>query len=382
MRHWICFLAGALLLVLLAACGSASTPVRPVAVISISPTVVDVSPTVTSTAVPTRPQPTATPGWVVTPAAAQDEYAFEMNRKLGRGINLGNALEAPQEGEWGVVLQPEYFKTIKAAGFDSVRIPVRWMAHAGDSAPYTIDPVFLARVDWAVQQAVENGLVTVVNIHFFDPPEADPRMQKDRYLAIWTQIAEHFKDAPETVFFELLNEPNGALTQYWNEFAADAIQVVRKSNPDRILVVGSGSWNDIPGLFNLQLPDNDRRIIVTAHYYSPMQFTHQGADWVKGSDAWMGTVWKGNKEDQEAVIRDFNIASNWSRMNSRPIFLGEFGAYSKADMESRVRWTTFVASQADARGWSRAYWEFCAGFGAYDKDAGAWREPLLKALMP
>src|SRR5262249_17539398 len=82
--------------------------------------------------------------------AAPPADAQAANKKLGRGINLGNALEAPKEGDWGVTLKAEYFRAIKAAGFDTVRLPVNWAAHAGAEAPYTIDPAFAARVDWAV----------------------------------------------------------------------------------------------------------------------------------------------------------------------------------------------------------------------------------------
>src|SRR5437588_3517226 len=80
------------------------------------------------------------------------------NAKLGRGINLGNALEAPQEGAWGVRLKAEYFAAIKKAGFATVRLPVKWSAHAQNEAPYAIDPKFAERVDWAVDQALANGL--------------------------------------------------------------------------------------------------------------------------------------------------------------------------------------------------------------------------------
>jgi len=85
--------------------------------------------------------------------------------KLGRGINLGNALEAPKEGEWGVQLKAEYFPAIKKAGFATVRLPVRWSAHAQKEAPYTIDAKFAERVDWAVDQALANGLNIIVNVH-------------------------------------------------------------------------------------------------------------------------------------------------------------------------------------------------------------------------
>jgi endoglucanase len=63
------------------------------------------------------------------------------------------------------------------------------------------------------------------------------------------------------------------------------------------------------------------------------------------------------------------------------VFLGEFGAFSAADMESRSRWTRFITREAEKQGFSWAYWEFCSGFGAYDPQADAWREPLKAALL-
>ncbi|HKD37098.1 MAG TPA: hypothetical protein VKB78_09865, partial [Pirellulales bacterium] len=73
------------------------------------------------------------------PEIAADPFFKTMTARFGRGINLGNALEAPHEGDWGVTLKESYFEAIASAGFDSVRIPVRWSAHAAESQPYTID---------------------------------------------------------------------------------------------------------------------------------------------------------------------------------------------------------------------------------------------------
>ena len=75
-----------------------------------------------------------------------EKDAFYFNRLLGRGINMGNALEAPREGEWGVTLRDEYFQRIKEAGFHSVRIPIRWSAHAKPAVPFTIDDALLQGV--------------------------------------------------------------------------------------------------------------------------------------------------------------------------------------------------------------------------------------------
>src|SRR5664279_4278660 len=91
--------------------------------------------------------------------------SFSVNKMLGRGINLGNMLDAPSEGEWGVTIDSAYFPLIKSSGFTSVRIPVRWStaARMDTVAPYTIRPAFIARVKWAIDQALKNGLAVVVN---------------------------------------------------------------------------------------------------------------------------------------------------------------------------------------------------------------------------
>lgn len=110
----------------------------------------------------------------VAQAGAPKESIDAANRRLGRGINLGNALEAPKEGEWGVTLKAEYFRAIKEAGFDSVRLPVRWPAHAAKEAPYTIDPAFAERIDWCVDQALQQRLNIIVNVHHYDEANTDP----------------------------------------------------------------------------------------------------------------------------------------------------------------------------------------------------------------
>jgi endoglucanase len=124
-----------------------------------------------------------------------------------RGINLGDALDAPSEGAWGVVLKPEHFAMAKAAGLDHVRLPVRFSAHAGDSAPFKIDEDFFKRVDWAIQQATANGLSIIVDLHHYEELMKKPSENADRLVGMWVQIAARYKDQPATVAFELINEP-------------------------------------------------------------------------------------------------------------------------------------------------------------------------------
>src|SRR5215469_18647927 len=127
-------------------------------------------------------------------AFAQDDAAFRYNRLLGRGINLGNALDAPHEGAWGVTLKADYFRLIRKAGFNSVRIPIRWSTHASTAAPYDIETDFFQRVDWAIGQALSRNLAAVINIHHYEEMNQDPIQNRPRLVELWKQIALRYRN--------------------------------------------------------------------------------------------------------------------------------------------------------------------------------------------
>ncbi len=302
---------------------------------------------------------------------------------LHRGMNLANMLEAPNEGDWGLTVQPEYLSLIKHAGFDFVRIPIRWSGHAGATAPYTIDPAFLKRVDQVVGWALDNNLAVILDFHNYGEIMSNPPANRDRFLGIWKQIAEHYRNYPPQVMFELLNEPNDWLNAAtWNDYARDALQVIRVTNPKRVVIIDSPESSYYAWINTLEVP-HDLHVMVTFHYYNPFRFTHQGADWVGvDTSSWLGTQWLGTDAEKAAIERDFDVVSAWAQRQHVRILLGEFGAYSKADMPSRIRWTSFVAQTAERHGFPWAYWEFAAGFGVYDPVAKTWRLDLLQALIP
>ena len=172
--------------------------------------------------------------FAVAMAAAQDDPpppdAFALCRSIGRGINLGNGLEAPRE-HWGYRIDDEHFELIKKAGFDSVRIPIRWSGASGQRAPYTIEPAFFAHVDHILDQAAKNNLTAIINVHHYDELYPDPDTHLPRLKAIWEQIAKHYADRPATVLFELLNEPNAKLDDVrWNAAIAELLPIVREQS--------------------------------------------------------------------------------------------------------------------------------------------------------
>ena len=303
------------------------------------------------------------------------------HKALGRCMNLGNALDAPKEGEWGVVLQESYFSHVKELGFESVRIPIRWSTHTIDTAPWTIDESFFKRVEWAVDQALKNNLRTLINIHHYEELMSDFANHKPKFLSLWKQISKRFSSYGPELYFELCNEPSGQLTAAaWNDLTKETVALIRKTNPNRTLIIGPVDWNSVKSIRYLKMPE-DSNLIATVHYYEPIPFTHQGAMWVTGSDMWKGIRWRASDGDTSIIIRNFDMVDKWSIKNNIPVFLGEFGALDTADTISRVLYTSFVAKQAKHRGWSYAYWKYNNNYGIYDDSTDVTRDFLVNALL-
>jgi endoglucanase len=320
------------------------------------------------------------------------DAAFSAARSLGRGISLGNMLEAPHEGQWGVRLKPDLFALVKEAGFDTVRLPVRWSNHAEPSRPYRIDEGFFQRVDFAIAEALRQDLNIVVNMHHYRQLDGDPLQEgesavensvlQERFVAMWAQIARRYRShATDKLFFELYNEPHGRLNpEAWNALLRKALQAVREANPERFVVIGPAEYYRVGGLPTLSLPSADRRIVVAIALYEPYGFTHQGAPWVDGSSAWLGTRCCTSEQRRE-VRQALDAAVAWARQHSRPVWIGEFGSHEKADYGSRVTYTRIVRQEIEARGMSWAYWQLTSNFGIFRLDRGTWHTELKDALL-
>ncbi|GGP54576.1 glycoside hydrolase family 5 protein [Shewanella saliphila] len=325
--------------------------------------------------------------------------------RLGRGINVGNYLEAPYEGNWtgGRLLVEEDFKRIAKAGFKNVRIPIRWSAHAEKSSPYTINAAFMNRVKDVVNWANNAGLKAIINVHHYTEliraSERNKAHHISRLNVIWQQINQHFplsEYSRADVVFELLNEPNGSIHYNdWNHIVENLLTVIwgdmtkqlSDSKQQRIVMVGTADWNIPEMLTKLVLPSyaNKNNTIITIHNYKPFHFTHQGAKWVRDSRKWIGTTWLGTENDQVPLIKMFDNIARWNAKPERnfEIFLGEFGVYSRyVDPLQQKAWTAFIAREAEKRNISWAYWEYSSSFGAYDNNTQKWRPQLIEALIP
>ncbi|MGD0674181.1 MAG: glycoside hydrolase family 5 protein [Polyangiaceae bacterium] len=334
---------------------------------------------------------------------------------LMRGLNLGDALEAPTEGAWGVVLSAADFVAVAHAGFDHVRLPVRFNGHAAPTPPYPIDPLFLQRVDWAIDQALANGLAIVVDFHGYEELMGDPEAHRARFLAIWRQIAERCRSRPAGLAFELLNEPNGALTaDTWNGILSDALRIVRATNPSRTVVIEGVFWASAKNLRDtLVVPDDDPNIVGSFHMYQPILFTHQGAEWMGREYQTHGVVFPGppttpivpvesaiavdwvrhwfaryneepagrNPSGPQAITEQLDMARIWADRHHLPVYMGEFGADDIGDPRSRAVWTKTTRVEAERRGFGWAYWDDGGRFQALDRKTHEWVAYLKAALL-
>jgi endoglucanase len=284
---------------------------------------------------------------------------------MARCMNLGNALEAPHEGDWGYTIAEGDFATIRAAGFDSVRIPVAFSAHAAQSAPYTLDPAFMDRVDQVIGWSLNAGLVTVIDLHGYTVYAADPDGTIDRLDGIWAQVAARYRAAPPALMFELLNEPGaGVAPDRLARDTARLIATIRKTNPDRTIIWGANGKYDDRAL-TATTPPKDRHLIATFHYYDPFGFTSQD---VPGLNAGPRRVGWGSKADHQVLHHDFRAVAAWAKRHKTRVFLGEFGVSLGQPTDARAAYIRAVRREAEAQGFAWCNWALYAHFDAWDGD--------------
>jgi endoglucanase len=333
--------------------------------------------------------------------------------RFKKGINLGNRLDAPNEGDWGGVIQAEDFPFIARRGFDHVRIPIRFSGHALAASPYTIDATFFSRVDTVLNQAAAANLAVVVDMHHYDDLAANVAAHRDRFVALWTQIAARYQSRPDTVAFELLNEPYSQLDTTWNDVMLPAIRAIRTTNPRRLLIVDSVFWADPTKLSALTLPD-DANIMASIHLYEPKLFSFQGQDWMGPEYQTTGVIFPGppatainpvqaakdaawanqwftdyntkpaatNPSGPATVAAQIALITAYRQSQGRAVYNGEWGPQDGGALDSRARLVTAVRQQCESAGIGWAIWEDPTNMSLFDSRAGTWLTAIIDALLP
>lgn len=313
----------------------------------------------------------------VFPLKIKKEQVVNMNR----GINIGNALESPKDFPWDVTLQNKFFEDIKNAGFDTVRIPVRLSDYVEDNSNYKIDEEFFTKLDGHINYALDTGLVVILDLHHFEEIMDDPTNNEEKFLKIWEQVSERYKDYPKELTFELLNEPTKNLNpQLLNEYFEKALKIIRKTNLNRTVIIGPYNYYQIDYLEKLQIPD-DPNIMVSFHYYEPNDFAFQGNIYHEGYEDLKDITWTKTSEQIQYIQERFDKVKKWAEENDVRVLLGEFGITKEAPRESRKLWIEAVRKEAEKRNFAWAYWELASGFGIYDAKTGSWDEETLNSLI-
>jgi len=336
---------------------------------------------------------------------------------LKRGINFGDAMDAPNEGEWGWMISASDFAIVHQAGFDHVRVPMRISSHAEARPPYKIEGRFLRRMDWVIDQALPNDLAVIIDMHHYQSMMQAPPAHADRLVGLWRQIATRYRGMPPAVVFEVLNEPTDKLTaDVWNPILARVLAAIREIDPDRTIIVEGAHWASAKDLRDtLQIPEGDKHLVGSFHMYAPMYFTHQGFGWMPSHYETRGVVFPGpppqpvtpsaaagafpeshefferynsepaatNPGGPAAIVEQMEMAKTFADRTGLRVYLGEFGAGVNADVASRARWTRVARDEAEKRGFGWGYWDYCRNFAAYGflGFTGRWIPEIKTALV-
>ena len=336
--------------------------------------------------------------------------SYQLVQDMGRGLNLGNVLSAPIEGNWAPVVYEQYFIDVKNEGFSNVRIPVDFYGNRtsgstnnfstsagtesnynGSISDFTVDQNYLDRLQTIVDWSMGQSLYTVIDFHgaqlkseflttfnsnepnYTSPSSSKRAADLMKFKSIWTTIADQFINYPDHLIFEVVNEPYFELSvEEMNELNTMIITAIRSTggnNSTRSIIITGGNLASYqsPTTISTEIIQSDEYLIASFHYYNPFNFT-------SSSSANSSNFNWGSESEKSIIMNHFNQVKTWSNLNNIPVTLGEFGAdnanginystglngdYGGPVNSDRVEYHRFIAEQAINRGFSFSAW--CSG---------------------
>jgi endoglucanase len=303
------------------------------------------------------------------------------------------------------------FEQIRSLGCDVIRLPINLHFMTAGAPDYIIDPLFYSFLDEVVKWAGELGINLILDNHTFDvTANTDPNVGII-LKKVWSQMAQHYKDSSDYIYYEILNEPHGISDYQWNTIQQQVIDAIRAVDTKHYIVVGPANWNSYSNLKEMPVY-SDNKLIYTFHFYDPFVFTHQGASWVDPSMAPLSGVPFPYQADSmpafPASLRNTWIESEFNNYaesgtvehvkalidlavlfkNSRnvPVYCGEFGVYiPNSHNHHRTFWYETVRKYLEDQGIPWTTWDYQGGFGLFNKGSNELFDhdlniPLLQAL--
>lgn len=331
-----------------------------------------------------------------------DISSAELVSGMKIGWNLGNTLDATggmgidSERAWGnPKTTQEMIDAVLDKGFNVIRIPVTWDGHFGNGPDYKIHDIWMERVKEVVDYAYNRGAYVILNTHheeWYTPSEENKDAASKQLEALWTQIADAFRDYDEHLIFEGLNEPRKKNTKVeWtgdkegfevvNHYAQVFVDTVRATGGNNelrhLMVTGYAASSSRQALESIVVPDDDR-LIVSVHAYTPYNFALN----TKGTSSWSANKDARDIDDLMKNINELFLSKGI------PVIIGEFGAMNKDNEADRVEWAKYYLSKAKEIGVPCIWWDNNAydgsgeKFGLFDRRTLTFHyEDLVDAMM-
>lgn len=344
-------------------------------------------------------QSDTTPDSDITANNTDFRSSTDIVKAMNAGWCLGNTLDSYNTGKTGLATETgwgnlkttkEMIKSVKNAGFNSIRIPVTWGEHmTGD----TIDADWLSRVKEVVDYAYDENMFVILNMHhddyiWFEPQDSEYASDSARLKAIWGQIASCFADYGDRLIFEGMNEPRtvGSANEWMGgtpaeraviaKYEQDFVNTVRKTggnNSHRSLIITSYAASAETAALNDVVIPNDDNIILSVHFYAPWQFSD-------GSSTDFGDSGKAELDAKFAELKQKFIDKG------TPVIIGEFGCVNAAAESVRQDYYRYYISAAKKQGIKCFIWDnnVSSGeqsFGIFNRGSLKWNDAILSAVM-
>ena len=343
------------------------------------------------------------------------------NFRIKRGTNLSHWLSQSEErGEARRQhIQEDDFERLEQLGFDFVRIPideVQFWDEEGNKLPEAWE-----LLTNALDLARKHNLRAIVDLHIIRSHYFNAVNEGDKsanvlftseeaqqgLIHLWDQLSDALKGySNDWVAYEFMNEPVADEHEQWNALVAKVHKALRAKEPQRTLVIGSNRWQSYDTMKYLKVPEGDKNIILSFHYYNPMVLTHYGAWWTpvgkyKGKVNYPGILI--SKEDYEAapdslkpeleqytkqewnvdrIRQDFKDAIEVAKKYNLQLFCGEWGVYEPVDRELAYKWTKDMLSVFDEFDIAWTTWCYDADFGFWDQKKHDYKDkPLVDILV-
>ncbi|MGW0521651.1 glycoside hydrolase family 5 protein [Crossiella sp. NPDC003009] len=357
--------------------------------------------------------------------------AAQIVANMGAGWNLGNQLEAningtPGETAWGQpTITQALIDKVRAAGFKTIRIPVSYLRHIGAGPNYTINSSWLNRIQEVVNYAYNRGLHVLINMHgdgyktisnsWLICDSSAQATIKAKYQKVWQQIAQRFQNYDQRLILESMNEnfdgqfgnptqPCYSNINSYNQIFVDTVRRAGGQNSSRWLLVPG--WNTnidyTAGNYGFVLPTdqyrspsipaNEKRIMISVHYYSPWDFAGEEKDtitqWGRGStNPARKSTW-GQEDYLDSQLK--KMYDTFVR-KGYPVVVGEYGSIDKSSADSsnnryRADYARAIVSVSKKYGAATVYWDNGEtgrhGFGLFNRRTLAvTQQGIINAIM-